>query len=76
MTVAWQVLLAGFSDTLRELFWRLVIAVAVAACVAVLLLRFGDRGVATGVGLAATVGGCAATVLVTVLWLTVGWPLW
>ncbi|HEY7224315.1 MAG TPA: hypothetical protein VH561_12120 [Micromonosporaceae bacterium] len=76
MALAWQILLAGFSDSLRGLFWRCVAAVLVAWGVAGLLLRFGDRGAAAGVALASSLGGCVAAILVTVRWLTVGWPLW
>ena len=44
--------------------------------VAVLLLRFGDRGVATGVASAPAFGAAIAVGLVVVRWVTVGWPLW
>ncbi len=76
MAFAWQFVVAGFATTLQNLFWRMVTAVLVALAVALLLLRYGDRGAATGVAMAASAGGCAAAVLVAVRWLTVGWPLW
>jgi hypothetical protein len=76
MALAWQVLVAGFATSLRELFWRTVIAVAIALGVAVLLLRTGDRGAAVGIALAASLGGCVAALIVAVQWIVVGWPLW
>jgi hypothetical protein len=76
MAFAWQFVVAGFATTLRGLFWRTVVSVLVALAVAIAMLRYGDRGAAAGVALAASAGGCAAAVLVAVRWLTVGWPLW
>ncbi len=76
LTIAWQFLLGGFADSPRDLFWRTVIAVLVALAVALVLLHFGDRGAAVGVSVAASLGGCVATILVVVRWITVGWPLW
>jgi hypothetical protein len=73
---AWQTLVALFATSARGLFWRTVFAVAVAWVIAGLLLRFGDRGAAAGVGMSAAVGGCVAAVLVAVRWFTVGWPVW
>ncbi len=74
--LAWQILVALFATSLRGLFWRLILAVAVAWVVAWLLVRFGDRGAAVGVAITAAVGGSVAAVLVAVRWFTVGWPLW
>lgn len=76
MTLAWQFLVAGFASSLRDLFWRAVFAAAAALAVALLLARVGDRGAAVGVGLAASVGGCVAALIVAVRWITTGWPLW
>jgi hypothetical protein len=76
MTLAWQFLVAGFASSLRDLFWRTVFAVAAAVAVALILARAGDRGAAVGIGFAASVGGCVAALIVTVRWVTTGWPLW
>jgi hypothetical protein len=76
MALAWQFLVAGFASSIRDLFWRTVFAVAVAAAVAALLARAGDRGAATGVALTASIGGCVAAGIVAVRWATAGWPLW
>jgi hypothetical protein len=76
LALAWQVLFAVFASSLRAVFWRTVAAAVIAWAVAALLLRFGGRGAAVGVALAAAVGGCVAAVIVAVRWLSVGWPLW
>jgi len=75
LTLAWVVLLTLFAASARGVLALLLTAVVVASAVAGLLLRFGDRGAAVGVGLAAAVGGCAAAVVALARWLTVGWPL-
>ena len=75
LTFAWQLLVALFATSVRGLLALLLTAVLVAAAVAALLLRFGDRGVAVGVGLAATMGGCIAATVALARWLTLGWPL-
>jgi hypothetical protein len=74
-TLGWQILVSLFATSVRGLLTLLLMAAAVATAVAAALLRFGDRGVAVGVGLAATMGGCAAAAVAAVRWLTVGWPL-
>lgn len=75
LTLAWQVLVVSFATSLHGLYAAVVAAVLVAAAVAGLLLRFGDRGAAVGVGIAATVGGCVLTFVAVVRWVTFGWPL-
>ena len=76
MTFAWQFLVGSFATSLRDLFWRTIFAVAVAGAVGGVLVRAGDRGAAVGIGLAASLGGCVAAMLVAVRWITAGWPLW
>jgi hypothetical protein len=75
-TAAWLLLFGLLATSARSYIWLTLAAVAVAWSVAVLLLRFGDRGVATGVGLATSLGASIAVGLVVVRWVTVGWPLW
>lgn len=75
MTFAGQVLVALFATSARSLLALLVTATLIAGAVAGVLLRFGDRGAAVGVALAATMGGCVAAAVALVRWLTVGWPL-
>jgi hypothetical protein len=74
-TLAWQILVALFATSVRGLLGLLILETLIAAAVAGLLLRFGDRGAAVGVGMAAAVSGCLATVVAAIRWLTIGWPL-
>ena len=56
--------------------WLTVTVSIVGWLVALLLVRFGDRGVAVGVAICTGVGGAIAFVLVITRWATSGWPLW
>jgi hypothetical protein len=75
LTLAWQMLLALFATSVRELIEMLLLAVVVAAAAAGLLLRFGDRGAAVGVSLAAALGGSVVGGIAAGRWLILGWPL-
>jgi hypothetical protein len=75
-TAAWLLLVGLIASTIRSYVWLTLAAAGVAWAVAALLLRFGDRGVATGIGLSTSVGASVAVGLVVVRWVTVGWPLW
>jgi len=75
-TAAWLLLVGVLATTIRSYVWLTLAAVGAAWAVAVLLLRFGDRGVATGVGIATSFGASVAMGVVLVRWVTVGWPLW
>lgn len=57
-------------------YWTLL-AGAIAWLAALLLAKFGDRGVAVGVAAATALGWSIAAVVVGVTWATRGdWPLW
>jgi hypothetical protein len=75
LTLAWQLFMGLYATSVRGLILLELAAVLIAAVVAGVLLRFGDRGVAVGVGIAATAGGCLATAVAIARWVTVGWPL-
>jgi hypothetical protein len=75
-TAAWLLLVGLLATSAPSYVWLTLAAVGVAWVVALLLLRFGDRGVATGVGLATSFGASVAVGLVLVRWMTTGWPLW
>jgi hypothetical protein len=75
LTLAWLLLMGLFASSVRGLIALELLAVGIAAGVAGLLLRFGDRGGAVGVGIAAAAGGCLATAVAIARWVTVGWPL-
>ena len=76
VAAAWLLLVGLFATTIRSYAWLTLAAGGVAWAVALLLLRFGDRGVATGVGIATSVGASVAVSVVVVRWVAVGWPLW
>jgi hypothetical protein len=76
MTAAWLLLVGLFATSAATYFWLTMSAVAVASAVAAMLMRFGDRGVATGVALTTSIGASVAVVLVVTRWVSVGWPLW
>lgn len=72
----WMLLFGLLAGTARGYCW-LTIAGALTAWLAALgLVRFGDRGVAAGVALAAGVGLAVAGVVVTVSWAYGNWLLW
>jgi hypothetical protein len=75
-TAAWLLLVGLLATSAQSYVWLTLAAVGVAWVMALLLLRFGDRGVATGIGLATAFGASVAVVLVLVRWVTTGWPLW
>jgi hypothetical protein len=76
MTAAWLLLVGLFATSIASYFWLTVGAAAVSWALAMVLLRFGDRGVATGIALTTSVGASVAVLLVVARWSTVGWPLW
>lgn len=70
-------LFALLGDDLRSLVWWIFAAGALAWLGALLLARWGDRGVAVGVTVAVAVGWVAAAGSVTLYWSVTGnWPLW
>jgi hypothetical protein len=76
MTAAWLLLVGLFATSPATYFWLTIFASAVAWGVAALLLRRGDRGVATGVAVTTSIGASVAVLLVVTRWMSVGWPLW
>lgn len=72
----WLVLAALLVHSARAYVWMTIAAGAVAWLVSLVLVRFGDRGVAAGVALASGFGITAAMVLVVVRWIGGQWLLW
>jgi hypothetical protein len=73
---AW-LLLSGLLSTSGASYLWLTLGACVAAWLSALVLaRFGDRGVAVGLALSAGLGLAIAFVLVLQRWFTTGWPLW
>jgi hypothetical protein len=56
--------------------WLTVSVAVVGWLIALLLVRYGDRGVAVGVAISTGIGIAIAFVLVITRWITSGWPLW
>lgn len=77
VTAAWLLFFGLLGTDLRGYAWWTLTAGLAAWIGALVLVRFGDRGVATGVAIV-TAGGwsIAAAVLVSRWWLTGDWPLW
>jgi hypothetical protein len=75
-TAAWLLLFGLLATSTRGYVWLTLGASAGAWLCAVGLMRFGDRGVATGVAITTGLGVGVAVGLVVQRWLTAGWPLW
>ncbi|MFK3981810.1 hypothetical protein ACI2K4_15715 [Micromonospora sp. NPDC050397] len=73
---AWLLLFGLLGDDLRGYVWWTVLAGVVTWLAALLLVRFGDRGVAVGISLATAVAWSIAAAAVAVRWSGAGWPLW
>jgi len=75
-TAAWLLLFGLLGASARGYVWLTVVASTAAWLIALVLARFGDRGVAVGVAISAGIGLGIAFVLVIARWVTTGWPLW
>ncbi|WP_229400780.1 hypothetical protein [Micromonospora okii] len=74
---AWLVLFGLLGRDVPTYAWWTVLAGGVAWLAALALVRFGDRGVATGVAIVTGGGWSIAAAVVAVRWATGGdWPLW
>jgi hypothetical protein len=60
----------------RGYAWWTVVAVLLAVPVNVVLLRFGDRGVAVGAAVSTAIGVSIAVVFVAVRWILGDWVMW
>jgi hypothetical protein len=76
VAVAWLLLVALLAGNARWYAWLTIGASVLATVVAVLLARFGDRGVAVGVAIATGFGLAVAISVVVQRWIVSGWPLW
>jgi hypothetical protein len=76
VAAGWLLLVGLLAQTARGYFWLTTTAAIVATLVALVLVRYGDRGVAAGVAISTGVGLSAAAGLVVYEWVTTGWPLW
>src|SRR5256714_673118 len=72
----WMLLFGLLATTARSYAWLSFGAGAAAWLSALVLSRFGDRGVAAGVALSSAVGVAIAGIVVTVRWAGGHWLLW
>jgi hypothetical protein len=75
-TAAGLLLFGLLGSSASGYFWLTLSVAGTGWLIALLLARFGDRGVAVGVAISAGIGIAIAFVLVVARWLTSGWPLW
>jgi len=76
--LAWYIafVFVGAGSLSASTWWGLL-AGAIAWAVALVLVRFGDRGVATGIAIVTAVCWGVTTFAVGLRWVTSGdWPLW
>jgi hypothetical protein len=72
----WMALFALMAGGARSYAWWTIIAALLAFPVTVVLLRFGDRGVAVGVAASTGIGLSVAGLVVAMRALDGGWLLW
>jgi hypothetical protein len=72
----WMGLFALMATSARGYAWWTIIASAMAWPVMVVLLRFGDRGVAVGAAISTGIGLAVAGFVVATRWIGGDWILW
>lgn len=73
----WIGLFGGLAHDLAAYAWWTIVAAVTSWIVALVLARFGDRGVAVGIALASGLGLSVAMAFVGARWITTyDWPLW
>ena len=72
----WMLLFGLMASSARGYAWASIVAGALAAGVAALLARMGDRGVAVGVAVSTALGLAVAAVVVIIRWAGGDWLLW
>lgn len=76
-TALWCALFGGLARDLATYAWWTLVAAVSAWAVALVLTRFGDRGVATGIALMSGLALSIASGAVAARWIaTSNWPLW
>lgn len=76
-TAVWLAGFGALAATLREYAWWMLASGCTAVLAALALLRHGDRGVATGVALALTIGWSGTALALIITWVRTGaWPMW
>ena len=72
----WMLCFGLLATTIRSYGWLTLAAGLVAWVIALLLLRFGDRGIAVGVAITTGIGWAIGVLIIAVVWSDRGWPLW
>ena len=75
-TALWLLLFGLLATSIGGYVWWTIFAASLAWLVALILARFGDRGVATGVAVTTGAGLAIAMFVTAYTWATTGWPLW
>ncbi|MFF5174182.1 hypothetical protein ACFY3U_16275 [Micromonospora sp. NPDC000089] len=77
VAAVWLVLFGLLGRDVAGYAWWTVVAVGLAWAGALALVRWGDRGVATGVAIVTAGGGSIAFAVVVLRWATSNdWPMW
>jgi hypothetical protein len=77
VTALWLLLFGLLGHDVPSYAWWTVAAGGLAWLTALALVRYGDRGVATGIAIVTAGGWSIAAAVVAVRWAQVGdWPLW
>jgi hypothetical protein len=76
VAAAWLLLFGLLGSSAGGYVWMTLLASVVGWIVALVLARYGDRGVAVGVAISTGIGVAIAFALVIARWATSGWPLW
>ncbi|MCI4063210.1 hypothetical protein MRQ36_11745 [Micromonospora sp. R77] len=77
LTALWLVLFGLLGHDVAGYAWWTVVAGGLAWLAALALVRYGDRGVATGIAIVTAGGWSIAAAVLAVRWAQAGdWPLW
>jgi hypothetical protein len=72
----WMMLFGLMASSARSYAWLTIVSGVLAWLVALVLGRFGDRGAAVGVAVAAALGLAVAAAVVVARWVNGQWLLW
>jgi hypothetical protein len=72
----WMALFGLLAESARGYSWWTFIAAALAFPIILILLRFGDRGVAVGAAISTGMGLSIAVIFVAVKWIAGDWIMW
>ncbi len=73
---AWLLMIGLLATSAAGYAWLTISGSVISGLVALVLVRYGDRGVAAGAAIATGFGLAVAMSVVVQRWITTGWPLW